>query len=212
MSDIVDLGSSKLDERTNTLIVQCKSAPMGSDENDAPDFGDTPMLGQVGVTCRHWPKDDRGAAQGVIDESLPGTNGWCIAARDPRCASVVAELGPGESCLHSTGPDFDSRFFCKEQLAAMVVGDDCAMVMDRKNKKFTITCFGCHFEMSEANGIVLSQGGVSIQLKDLIALTGMTVLGGRTPVAAVHYGPLPVVCVPPSTGGSLPAAGVFIGA
>jgi hypothetical protein len=207
MSDIVDLGASKLDERTNALLVQCKAAPMGVSPDEAPDFGDTPMLGHVGVTCRPWPKDARGAAQGVIDESLPGTNGWCTAAWDPRCSSVVAELGPGESALHSTGPDFDSRFFAKDQLAAIVVGDDCAVVMDRKNKKFSISCFGCHFEMSEENGIVLSQGGVMIQLKDLISLMApQTVIGGRVPT-------FPVGMVnPASLPAPTPAPGVFIGA
>lgn len=205
MSDLVDIGSSKLDERTNAILVQCKSAPMGADENDAPGFTDAPIYGSGGVTCRPWPKDERGTAQAVIDESLPGTNGAVVAWRDTRVAGVVAQLGLGESCLHSTGPGFDSRFFCKKQLAAMIVGDDCALVMDRENKKFTISCFGCHFEMSEANGIVLSQGGMSIQLKDLISLTGLVVLGGRTPtfpMAMVNPAALPA---------PTPTPGVFFG-
>jgi hypothetical protein len=204
MSDIVDLGSSKLDERTNALLVQCKSAPMGANENDAPSFENTPVYGSGGVTAIPWPRDERGSAQAIIDESLPGQNGAVVAWRDTREAKVVASMGPGESCLHSTGPGFDSRFFCKKQLAAMIVGDDCALVMDRENKKFTITAFGCHFEMSEANGIVLSQGGVMIQLKDLISLMALqTVLGGRIPLQPVTMGPVG------ATGVGSP--GVFIG-
>jgi hypothetical protein len=203
MRDLVDLGSSKLDERTNTLLVQAKSAPMGTNDDEAPSFGDTPVFGVGCVTARPWPKDERGTAQGIVDEGLPGMNGAVTSWRDTRCSSVVAELGPGESCFHSTGPDFDSRFFCKEQLAAMIVGDDCAMVMDRENKKFTISCFGCHFEMSEANGIVLAQGGVMIQLKDLVSLMGQVVLGGRVPVQPVLMGP--------SGAAGVPAPGVFIG-
>jgi hypothetical protein len=179
--DLVDLGSSKLDERTNALLVQCKSAPVGNDENEAPDFGQVPIVGVGCVTGRPWPKDERGVAQGVVAEDLPGCNGAVVAWRDTRVASVVAELGPGEGCLHSTGPDFDSRVFVKDQLAAMIVGDDCAMVMDRKNKKFSITCFGLHFEMSEENGLVFTDGNGTVQIKGAVMATGQVVLGGRTP-------------------------------
>ena len=205
MTDLVDISGSKLDERTNTLLVSCKSAPMGEDENDAPGFNDIPLMGSGGVTCRPWPKDSRGSAQALVDERVPGANGAVTNWRDPRVADVVAELGEGESCLHSTGPGFESRFFCKDQLAAMIVGDDCAMVMDRENKKFSITCFGCTFQMSEADGIVLSQGGLMIQLKDLIQLIGMTVIGGRSPT-------FPMACVnPASLPAPSPVPGVFMG-
>lgn len=210
MTDIVDLGSSTLDERTNALLVQGKTTQVGDSEDDAPDFGAMPILGALGVTGRPYPKTADGNAQGVVDDSLPGTNGWVVAARDTRCASVVAELGEGETALHSTGPGFDSRVFCKDQLAAMIVGNDCALVMDRENKKFSISIGGCLLEMSEENGIVLSQGGAMLQIKDGLArLLGQVVLGGATPLAPLLFAPAPVVGV---TGTANPAPGVFIGA
>jgi hypothetical protein len=188
MNDLVDLGSAKLDPATNALLVQAKGAPCGVDENDAPDTSDMPIMCALGVTALPWPSNDNGRAQAVkIDVS--GTNGVVIAARDTRSAKVVAEMAPGESCLHSTGPDFDSRFFAKDQVAAIVVGDDMAFSMDRKEKQVTISAFGAHFELSEENGICLMCDGAMLQLKGgVISLVGQVVLGGRTPTLPILAG------------------------
>ncbi len=216
MTDIIDIGSSKLDEDTNVLLVQAKAAQMGDDEDDAPAYDDVPVYGQLGLQARPFHKTDEGNAQGIVDTSLPGTSGAITAMRDARAASakVIEELGEGETVLHATGPGFDARVYCKDQMVAIIVGDDVAIVIDRKNKQVTSTAFGTHIEQSEANGIAMAEdGGASFQMKGgVVCITGQVILGGRTPIAAVHYGPLPVVCAPPSTGGSLPAPGVFIGA
>lgn len=209
--DLVDLGGSKLDERTNALLVQCKAAPVGDDENEAPGFENTPVFGSVGVTCRHWPKDERGHAQAVLFEELPGSNGVVGGMRDPRVADVVAELGEGESCLHSTGPKFDARVFCKDQLVSIIVGDDTTITVDRKNKKIVISGWGRSIQLSEADGISMACDGSLFQMKDgVTCITGKVVLGGRTPFAPVQSGPAPVSGTnTPAT--STPAAGVFIG-
>jgi hypothetical protein len=171
-------------------------------------------LGQHGVTSRPYHKTSEGNVQGVVDTSLPGTNGAVTSMRDAReaAAKVVEELGEGETALHSTGPGFDARVFCTQQMVATMVGDDCAVVLDREAKTYTISCFGAVVEVSEANGISLVLDGAGIQIKGgMVIITGQVILGGRTPIAAVHFGPLPVVCAPPSTGASAPAPGVFIG-
>ena len=188
MSDLVDLGAAKLDPKTNALLVQAKTGPCGSDPDDAPDLGDAPVMCALGVTALPWPSNDNGRAQGIkLDVS--GTNGVIVAARDTRAAKVVAEMSAGESCLHSTGPDFDSRFFAKDQVAAIVVGDDMAFSMDRKEKQVTISAFGCHFEISEENGLLLMGNGAMLQIKGgMITLTGQIVLGGRTPVMPMLMG------------------------
>lgn len=203
MIDLVDLGTSKLDPKTNALLVQAKTAQCGEDENDAPGFDDTPVACALGVTALPWPSNDNGRAQGIKVDA-PGTSGWIIAARDPRDAKVVAEMSPGESALHSTGPGFDSRFFAKDQVAAIVVGDDMAFSMDRKEKQVTISAFGCHFEISEENGILLMGDGAMLQIKDgTISLVGKVVLGGRNPTQTMLMG----------AGGpaTVPVLGVFAG-
>lgn len=201
--DLVDLGASKLDPKTNALLVQAKSGPCGKDESDAPDLGDAPIMCALGVTAIPWPSNDNGRAQGVkID--VPGSNGVIVGGRDTRTAKVTAEMSPGESALHTTGPGFDARFFAKDQLAAIVVGDDMAFSMDRKEKQVTISAFGCHFEISEANGILLMADGAMLQIKGgTISLVGQIVLGGRNPTTPILMGL--------SGPAGAPALGVFAG-
>lgn len=206
MTDIVDIGSSELDPDTNVLLVQAKAAQMGEDENDAPPYDDVPVYGLLGLQARPYHKTDEGNAQGVVDTSLPGTNGVITSMRDAREASakVVEELGEGETALHSTGPGFDARVFCKNQMVALMVGDDCAIVIDRKEQQVTITAFGQHFELSAANGISMVADGAGIQIKEgVVAITGQVVLGGRAPVQPVMMG----TAGPAGVG----APGVFIG-
>jgi hypothetical protein len=103
--------------------------------------------------------------------------------------------------------------YAKFQLWSLMIGDDCAVTMDRENERFTIACFGHIFEMSAANGCTLTTGGATLQLKDSAAnLLGQVVLGGRTPHSQVLFTDkpgTPVVGTGPASG--LPALGVWIG-
>lgn len=187
-SDLIDLGEASLDPQTNALLVQAKSTPVDDDDSDAPDCASAPLMGALGVTAIPWPANDTGKAQGIKLDA-PGTNGVIVGARDTRVAAVVAELAPGETCIHSTGTDFDSRAFFKDQLAAIVVSNDVAFVLDRKNKKATLSAFGGHLEVSEDGGCYLAHGGAMIRVKDgQIHLMGQIVLGGAAPSAPVLVG------------------------
>ncbi len=213
MNDIVDIGSAARDPSTNELLVQAKTAQAGDTPDDAPGFDNAPVFGQLGVSANPWPADERGNAQALKGDAA-GFNGVINGMRDARVAGVVEELGPGETCVHSTGPDFDSRLFLKKQLWALMIGDDCAVTMDRENERFTISCFGMIFEMSTANGCTLTTGGATLQLKDALAriMAGTTVLGGQSPISQVLYTSVPGSPVA-GTGpaGGVPALGVFIG-
>lgn len=216
MTDLVDIDSASRDPDTNTLLVSAKSAQVGDTEDEAPSFDKIPFFGSLGLVAIPWPKDDAGQAQGVVDEGAGGQAGVITSMRDLRAAGVVEELGPGETAIHATGPDFGSRIFLKKQLVAVMVGDDCAIVLDRENGRFTISCFGLHFEMSEANGVVVTTGGATSQWKEgLQSHMGAIVLGGRTPVFPVGQMMVPqLVGVAPLAPivGIAPAPGVFIGA
>jgi hypothetical protein len=216
--DLVDIGSARLDPKTNTVLVQAKSAQIGSSEEDAPGFDGAPLFGSLGVTAVPWPKDDRGNAQALVEEGVPGHNGVVTNARDARAAGVVQELGPGETAIHSTGPDFDSVVFLKKQLLALMVGDDMAFVMDRESQKVTLTAFGCVLELSSAQGVTItSGGGATVQLFGPIAsVMGTVVLGGRIPTFQLPYltvPNVPLVGTPGPQGANVatPAPGVFIG-
>jgi hypothetical protein len=212
MPELVDIGAAKRDEKTNELLVQAKTEQIGATPDDAPGLDAAPVFGQLGIAAIPWPADERGNAQG-IKEDAPGHNGIITGMRDARAAGIVEELGPGETCIHSTGPDFDTRLFLKKQLWSLMIGDDCAVTMDRENERFTIACFGHIFEMSAANGCVLTTGGATLQLKDAVAnLLGQVVLGGRSPFSQVLFTDkpgTPVVGTGPA--GGVPALGVFIG-
>ncbi len=213
--ELVDIDTTRLDEDTNVLLATAKAPPTGDDPDDAPSYDDVPISGQLGVTARPYRKTDDGNAQGVLDDRIPGANGWITSIRDTRefAAKVVEELGEGEVGLHSVAPGFDSRVFCKDQMVALIVGDDAALVIDRKSKRFTFTGFSGHFECSEQAGIVLAHGGASITIANgKIAITaGTVVLGGTTPnpaqcimlgpIAGQNASPVPMV----------PAPGVWIG-
>lgn len=211
MADLVDLGASKLDPKTNALLVQAKGA--GVSEDDAPDYGEAPLFCALGVSARPAPANENGSAQG-LSVDVPGGDGAIAGARDTRTAAVYAELGPGETALHSTGENYDSRVFCKDQMVATIVGDDLAWVLDRKNRKVTLAAFGLVFEYSEEAGINLTTGKAGIQIKDdVVSVYGKVVLGGRTP------DPSQMIMLGPPTGSPgggasapmLPSMGVFIG-
>lgn len=210
MTDIVDISSAVRDPDTNVLLVSCKSAQVGDTEDDAPGFDNVPVFGTLGVEAIPWP-----GAQAIIEEGLGGQNGIVTNIRDLRTAGVVEELGPGETGIRATGPGFDSRIFLKDQLIAAMVGDDCAIVLDRKNKRFSISCFGLHFEMSEENGIVASTGGATSQWKGSTqSHMGSIVLGGRTPAFPLAQMLTPTLLgVAPAApiAGIAPTPGVFLG-
>jgi len=211
-AELVDLGASGLDERTNAVWAQCKGAPV-SDEDD-PDYGKSPMMCSLGVSARPAPATQAGRAQGVTVR-VDGFDGVVVAGHDPRAASVFGQIEPGETALHATGEGYDSRVLCKNQLVAIIVGDNYVVSVDRDNKQIVLNCPGGTIKIGEDDGIVLrdNTGKAGIQIIDgAVIIEGQVVLGGRTPTMAVAQVP-PTVGIP-TTGPGVPvpaAAGVFIG-
>lgn len=180
--DIAPLGASEL--RNGVLVVQSKvPIDAGTPEDGPEDYGQIDVISSLGVTARPAPANENGAAEGVVADGIGGVEGVLLGARDRRSiAKVLGELGPGETCLHSTGEDFDSRIFCKDQSVAIVVGDDLAFVLDRKNKKVSLAAFGHMFELSEENGVSLydKSGTCGIHMENGEGhLMGNWTLGGK---------------------------------
>lgn len=218
MADLVDIGSARRDPKTNTVLVQAKSTQIGDKPDEAPGFDDAPVFGVIGLTAVPAAADHRGNAQALVDENVPGHNGVITSMRDARAAGIVQELGPGETAVHSTGDGFDSLVLLKKQMVALMVGTDCALILDRENQKFVVSIGGVHFEMGPANGITMTTGqGATIQLFGTIAsIMGQVVLGGRVPTFQIPYLSVPqqpLIGMPGPQGAQigLPAAGVFIG-
>lgn len=199
--DIVDMGASELSS-DNVVVAQCQGSQV--DDDEAPDYGEVPVMFGLGFAARPAPADEDGNAQGIVATSVPGFEAVCVGAFDPRSTETYKELGPGETAVFATGKEYNSRLLCKDQQIAMVVGDDTIIAIDRRGSKIAISGFGATIELSRQGGIVLAQGGAAIIMRGgTISLVGNVVLGGLTPSA-------PVMAVSPA-GAPVPAPGVFVG-
>lgn len=214
MAEIVDLGASGLDERTNAVWAQCKGAPV-SDE-DAPDYGKAPMMCALGVSARPAPATQAGSAQGVV-VNVDGVDGVCVGAHDARASEVFGELSPGDTALHATGAGYNSRVLCKDGMLAFVVDDDIVIQISREPKQVAISCPGGAFKISPTDGVVVSdetgQAGIQCKGGQTIIKGNSVIIGGAAPVMAVAM--VPVTVGLPTTGPGIPvpaAMGVFIGA
>jgi hypothetical protein len=202
VSDLVDIGSAKLNDNTGMVTAQCKGVEHA--DGQSPDYGDVNLCFALGFAAVPAPANENGSAQGLVLDDVPGQDGVCIGAVDSRTTQTYYELKSGETAVFSTGEGFDSRILFKDGLVAIVVDDDKTIIIDRKNKKTQIVGHGCLWEQSEANGTVLTDetGAASIQLKDgKVMLIGTVVQGGRVPMSPMGLPGTP----------SLPAPGVFYG-
>lgn len=200
MNVVVALNSSKL---------SATGLPVVHAVNGEEVFGDIDHFNALGVTARPWPADDSGHAEAVAVEHTGGADAVCVGGRDARTATVYGALAPGDSCLHSTGPEQAAQVICKEEsrTVAMVTkgpdGKNIVVVVDGQNERVQIFGFGHAFEMSRDQGFVISSGGATLQIQGgVISLVGTVVLGGRIPVMPVLGGTSPP---------GQPIPGVFVG-
>jgi hypothetical protein len=205
--ELVDLGASGLDEESNSIWVQCKGIEVA--DGEAPDFGKTPYLPCLGVAARPAAANDKGNAQGVV-VNVAGFDGVCVGAHDPRAAKIFGKLEPGETAVFSTGDGFDSQILFKNQLLAIIVGDDMVIVVDRKKKQIVLNAEGCAVQVGGGNGILLLDetgvAGLQLQGGKAMLFGTQTIVGGKTavtPVAMQAAGAIGAT--------SLPSVGVFIG-
>jgi hypothetical protein len=168
-----------------------------SDKEKGEDFGEMPIACALGITALPAPPSDDGTcAEGIIEPDVGGFPGVVVAAWDARTTDVAGQLSPGDTCLHGTHADATKRakVFCKENLAAVIVGNDLALTLDRGAKAVTLAAFGHVLQVSE-NSILLAEksGGNWIELKGgNNSIVGPTCIGGPGAVAVVQAAPLAV--------------------
>jgi hypothetical protein len=163
--DVCTLGAATLNDVTKVITVEI-SREFGLDGEFEP-IGSAPLMQALGVSSLPVGPSDDGHADGIIMSPCGSYNAAIVGASDTRCADVYGELLPGDTCLHSTGPDSAnrSRVFCKDGVLALLVGNDATMVFDRPNKTVSVVAFGHAVEVSDANGIYLAEsGGSSLRL------------------------------------------------
>lgn len=185
--DICTMGGAALNAQTNVLTVKL-SREVGLDGDSEP-CGTAPMFQALGVTAVPSDPDDKGHAEGVVMMPCGPYVAGIVGGSDTRCADVVGKMTKGDTCLHGThsDPDVRARVFCKENLLAVLVGNDTAIVVDRDKSAITINdANGNQFEMSKANGIYMGEsGGAWMQLKDGKITQGQS---GLTLAGAVNIG------------------------
>lgn len=201
MADILSLGASKVYDAAGGYTIpqaNIRRALSPDDPTDVEDLGSLPIACALGVTALPAATDeDTGVGpEGVVIGNVGGLNGCCVAAWDTRCAEVAGQLTAGDTCLHGTHADSAkrARVFCKEDLAAIIVGNDLVFTLDRANKAVTITGWGNVIQMTE-DSVKLSQGGIDgspcafIEIKGgTIYLAGNVILGAGTVPLPVMYG------------------------
>lgn len=209
MADLYTLGASRVVNADGSFTSPVCHVTLEVDEatGTREDMGEVPLMFALGLTSLPAAPDENGQADGVALEGVGGFNSCVVGGRDTRCSDVAGKLKPGETCVHNTGGTSETRarVLLKENCAAIIVGNDLVQMLDRKNQKIQIIGFGGVFEMSKAQGIVMTPKGgkCGIQLKEdgSVTIWGATVnLGGLsapgTPATAVLMGPSGITGVP----------------
>lgn len=195
--NIVTLGASKL--VNGVPVVQAVSALTNGTE-DVETYGEIETISQLGVSACPAEADDKGHVDGVICEQVGGANAVCVGAIDRRNAAIYGSLGPGDTCVHATGPNAVAQCLlkAKKRQAILATKDksdkQMLVILDGKNETIQITAFGALLQLSKADGwTCLDETGKGWRLSGgTLHLTADVHIGGPIPL------PFKVMLGPPT--------------
>lgn len=196
MSDveIVDLGASSLDPETAAERWQ-STVPITDSEQDVEHFGELEVFQSLGISSLPFPRNDDGKAEAIVYRDIPGRSAVATGARDTR-SKIAAGLKPGDTCLHSTGPEEAAQVRCIEakRMVANVTKDSddetMAVILDGKGDKFQVLARGSLIQIEENGDITLTNGKASVLLQGQdIYLNGSVHLAGIPPGMVLMAGP-----------------------
>lgn len=195
-ADIAILGASKLEGESKSALWQT-IVPITDDTEDTENLGDLEVYQALGVTSAPWPKDDKGYAEAVVLRDCGGRSAVCVGARDTRSAAIVGRLKPGDTVVHSTGPQQAAQLQLKEakRQAALLTLDSSketmAVILDGKNDKLQVIARGAIFEIAKNGDISLANaGGASFLLQGGdVYINGNVHLNGIPPGMVLMAGP-----------------------
>jgi len=222
---IVTLNGGERDKETNAPIADAftQLTDDATDEKNREPAGLLPLMSCLGITALPYPPTKEGHAEGIAAENVGGLPGVCVAGWDTRCASITCNAKPGDTILHSTGPNKAAQVQCKEEKRQLVIctqdvdGNQQIFLLDGKNKKVQILANGAIWQIDEKGNtdICSPNGGNGITVSnDAVWLRGTVILGGANPVPAMFSIMLGPIAGSPGGPASVPltaAKGVFIG-
>lgn len=196
--EIAFLGSSSVSSK-NGVVMWEPNVPNTDDTVDVEAFGPTAVYQALGVTSAPYPKDANGYAECLVVRHVGGRNAVCVGGRDTRTASVVGNLKPGDTVVHSTGPNQAAQLQLKEgKLQAVLVtktkggGKTMAVILDGQNEKIQVTHAGAIFEIDKNGDVsLLNSAGCGLLIQGSnVHIVGTPVLGaGNPPGLAFMLGP-----------------------
>lgn len=206
-AEIMEAGRSKVGE-LGQIETQCKG--LGGYSLD-----DVPHYQCLGVAAMPYQASDGNtdSAEAIVLTGVASQDGVIVGMRDCRTAKIVGTMRPGDTVLHSTGPNQAAQLQLREEArqASLIskskrTGKHFGVFLDGEADTLTVNC-GKHgtIHISPADGMVLTDqtGKASIQLVDgKVIIMGQVILGGRVPSAPVLSGAPPGIQTP----------GVFVGA
>jgi hypothetical protein len=210
--DIAFLGASSIDKTTGAPLWE-PYIPVGNDTADIEPFGPTDVFQSLGVSSNPWQKDDNGHAETVVLRHCGGKNAVCIGGRDTRNTKIYGKLGPGDTCVHTTGPEQAAMLLLKEvaKLAALLTkdsgGKSIGLSISGAGDKIQLFGFGCQVQLSSKGLLLAGTGGASIFLSDGKINFNGTPLMGMGVGANMCFALMPQVPPPtPAPGAPLPLA------
>jgi len=194
MAEIVVLGASVQNDNGVPLVQAL--LPVGNSVDDVEPFGEVDIFQSLGVSSLPWPADETGHAEGLLLRNVGNRNAVLVGGRDTRTAKAIGKLHPGDTVLHSTGPNQAAQVQCKEDKRQVVLytvdnsEEGVVVMVDGKNDKVQILGFGMVWEMSKEHGFTMSNGEASFLLQgNKLYFNGEISLPGMLPGMCLMQGP-----------------------
>lgn len=197
--DIAFLGASSVSDKTGVPLWEA-NIQVGNTDDDVEPFGPTPVYQSLGITSFPWPKDESGQAEGVVIRNVGGRPAILVGARDTRFAKIVGNGKPGDTIVHSVGPNQTAQVQLKEEklIAALISkteganGTTMAVILDGKNEKVQVTHAGAILEIGKEGDISLINGagsGLLIQGGNIFVMGTLVAGAGNPPGLCFMLGP-----------------------
>lgn len=205
--EIVDVGSAELDPINNILTLNALGVGTSEDNEDLPNYSETPIFGALGLVAMPSPKNDSGGCEGLLLQTKQGPA--FVGFRDTRTSQVYGQLQPGTTCLHSVGAEQSIRLLLNEEkrTAALLVkdseGEDIGLIIDGNARSVSFFAGGHIVELHATDFLnirVQSDAGtsnVSVAPQSVVIQSGNVGLGAAptaaTPAAYGVAGPVNTV-------------------